>query len=76
MDWMGRNDEGTRNMGKFRCEACFQNREQVGQDEREEGTCWRNQDGQIERIGFLHVGRVCLRSGGQIKPGGGKGCSG
>ena len=35
MDWMGRNDEGTRNMGKFRCEACFQNREQVGWDERE-----------------------------------------
>ena len=47
MDWMGRNDEGTRNMGKFRCEACFQNREQVGRDEREEGTCWRNQDGEI-----------------------------
>ena len=76
MDWMGRNDEGTRNMGKFWCEACFQNREQVGRDEREEGTCWRNQDGQIEEIGFLHVGRVCLRSGGQIKPGGGgRGCS-
>ena len=45
-----------------------------GMSERERGgTCWRNQDGEIEGIEFLHVGRVCLRSGGEIKPGG-RGC--
>lgn len=33
--------------GKFWCETCFQNREQVGWDGMREGTCWRNQDGEI-----------------------------
>ena len=59
--------------GKFWYGTCFQNREQVGSDERGREHVGEIKMGEIGGIRFLHVGRVCLRSAGQINPGEGRG---